>query len=92
VILIFCGLGGYFVALLAKTVLPLRLRAWAKLSWALVGSGGVAASLSYHHPLLLVSEGLGGAGLAVLAHRLSRMLLFLGDRLMFLSLRDRPRR
>lgn len=87
--LIFCGLGGYFVALFFKTASPWPLKSWHKIAWVIVGAFGTAALIERQWASELVILGLGGSGLAVTIHRLNRMVLGIGDRMFILNLKER---
>jgi hypothetical protein len=78
VTLVFCGLAGFFLAQLVKTLSPGLVPQWFKMALALVGSAGVAA-LVFHRGPDLVIYAVAGAGLAVLAHKLYRLLSTAGD-------------
>lgn len=73
-----CGLGAYLVTQVIKTVSPWPVGSATKILVACVASVGCAA-LQTHHALDLGIYGLGGAGLAVVIHRVARLLTLAGD-------------
>jgi hypothetical protein len=81
VALVFCGLAGFFLAQFVKTLSPTLVPQWFKLTLALLGSAGAAALIfgERHHGIDLVVYADAGAGLAVIAHKLYRLMSTAGD-------------
>lgn len=73
-----CGLGAYLVTQVVKTVSPWAVGSATKILVACVAAFGCAA-LQTHQPADLGIYGLAGAGLAVVIHRVARLLTLAGD-------------
>lgn len=91
-ILFLCALAGFFVAQAVKDTLAYRVKNYTKLFLVLVGSTVVSSAFySIHSPLLEV-YGVAGAGLAILVHRLVRLLGAVGDWFIINVMKERPKR
>jgi hypothetical protein len=83
VLLLICGLSGFFIVELVKTYVPTgRLRkrpATWKIVLALLGSLAVSVIFFPHRWQDALTYGVGGAGLAVMIHRVARLAWLAGD-------------
>lgn len=83
-VFVLCAFGAFFVLQAFKDVslLGLRMKNWHKLLTVLGASTAISAVFNQGHPFKLVVYGLAGAGLAVVIHRLARLLTAAGDQSM----------
>jgi hypothetical protein len=78
--LLLCGFGAFMAVQVIKIFsLPTILAAQLKMLLALAASYGIATGLFLHHTAELVIYGAAGAGLAIVIHRLARLLSVTGD-------------
>ena len=89
--LLLCGLGAFFAAQAVKAAFINSLRPWIKLILAFAAAVGIAALLYPHQRTYLIVYGVAGAGLAVLIHRVARLLSVAGDWCIREIIRNRTR-
>ena len=90
--LVLCGLGSFFtVQFLKILLLPSRLPSVAKMVLVVGVSIGISAGLGTHNTADLVVYGIAGAGLAVIAHRLARLISVAGDGAIMENIRKQRR-
>lgn len=77
--LLLCGLGAFFLAQAVKAMFLNPLRPWLKLLVAFVAAAGISALWFQDRTVNLIIYSVAGAGLAVLIHRVARLLSVAGD-------------